>query len=407
MSKSSPSISPLPLPEGDAASSVSGSTTPSPPSSVVSAISQRLSRQTEGAGSIAMLRLAHACFPAQALDSAFDKLLAGPSGGPAFSNRRFTETGRYASAFRSAKADFVDTTLKPLEKLSPPQSLNHPLIMMAAVDPRGESPKYVASNYIEVEMDSLLKVPAPADPQWDLTRDDSSSFFFIRPSSPLSPASTPPSQKPQQSSTIMLGGGSTSSNAAMPNHILLPQSQHSLSLSAGVEKSSVGGSGDQSPALTQQNNGSQSPTLTQQIYPEGASMYIVGETHMAQGDKESNAQMLVQKLLQAERNVRFLVAKEGKDMKDCILGVIFFSSLLSDRNRRKLGSALKYYWKYLPCMWELSRMGRFMGCALEEVHYSAPLMRLEITLGRLEIKMDKGFDELKALIAARRCCSIV
>ena len=129
-------------------------------------------------------------------------------------------------------------------------------------------------------------------------------------------------------------------------------------------------------------------------------MYILGETHMAQGVRESNEQTLVQKLLQAERNVRFLVAKEGKGVKDCILGVVFFSCRLTQDFGVQLGSALMYYMGSLPCMWELSKMGRFMGCALEEVHYSAPLMRLEM-------RMNERFDRLEALIAARRCCSIV
>ena len=143
-----------------------------PSGSVVSSISQRLSRQTEGAASITLLRIVHACFPSVALDSAFDRLLAGPSGGLAFSNRSFTESGLYASAFKSAKAAFVGSTLEKLT--SAPPTLSHPLITAAADDAKGRSKLYLNKDYRQVEMDSLLKVPAPADPAWDLNRDASS-----------------------------------------------------------------------------------------------------------------------------------------------------------------------------------------------------------------------------------------
>lgn len=172
-----------------------------------------------------------------------------------------------------------------------------------------------------------------------------------------------------------------------------------------------------------------SPTFSELNYPKGASMYIVGELHVPQGTKEGNEQTLVQKLLQAERSVRILLAKEGKDVQQCILGVIFFSSKLTLTFGKRLGNALVYYKDCLPCMWELSKLGRFLGCTLKDVHYSAPIMRLELQLqrglgslkgefesqfgkvnGRLdkvEEKLGKLEEKLDALLARKSCCAIV
>jgi hypothetical protein len=290
--------------------------------------------ETEAAVRNAMLHIVRPCIPTPALNAH----MAGSGEDCAF-HCRFTESGQYASAFKAGKAAFVASTLDTLPQPTA-QPLSHPQLTVKGAEVGARCPRYMSRAYTTVEVDCLLKVPAPADPLWDLTRY-SSSLFTICPSSPVSslsalPLPTPPAQPSPESS---------------------------------------------------------SPPL----------LYILGgAVHMVQGSAAGSEQMLVQKLLQAERNVRFLMAKEGKDLKDCILGVIFFSSLLSDRNRKKLRSALKYYSDYLPCMWELSRMGRFMGCALEEVHYSAPLMRLEMRMNERFDKVDERFDELKALIAALR-----
>jgi hypothetical protein len=161
------------------------------------------------------------------------------------------------------------------------------------------------------------------------------------------------------------------------------------------------------------------------MYPEGASVYIVGELHVPQGSAEGNEQTLVQKLLQAERSICVLVAKEGRDLQQCILGVVFFSSKLTQASGKRLGNALKHYKDCLPCMWELSKLGRFLGRTLKDVHYSAPFMRLELglerRLGKVEDKLDaleKKFDALEkkldafekkldALLEHKSCCAIV
>ena len=366
-------------------------------SSVVSSLSYRQSRGTESSASVAMLRFVRSSFPILPLETVFDMLLGGPQGEPTFSHRTFTATGIHGPAFEAGRKSFIANTL---EKLKPPPSvpLNHPLIRLEPVNIEGKAPKYVSKNYTSVEMDSLLKVPWLEDMQWDMGCEGSSGFFTIRSSSPLSPPSTSSTPAPTPlelaspgfnttppSSPCSLSSGSQPipSSFSTNTQLLDHEESPSLGVVSAFKRigSGAGVGGGHNPSLRP------SPSFSDKHYLKGSSMYILGETHLSLGAKEENEQLLVQKMLQAERNVCFLTAKEGKSVEECILGVIFFSSKMTKTFGVRLGNALKYYKDSLPCLWKLCGMSRFMGCTLEDTHHSAPIMRLEV-------KMERRFDQV-------------
>jgi hypothetical protein len=95
-------------------------------------------------------------------------------------------------------------------------------------------------------------------------------------------------------------------------------------------------------------------------YPAHSAMYVLGEVYAPLGAEEPLVRT-VQKLLQAERTVQFLCAKEGKSVCDCVLGVVFMGPHIDRVIASKLFDSLKFYQKQLPCLWSLHLMKRLLG----------------------------------------------
>ena len=357
--------------------------------SVVSSLSERQSKQTESSASIALLRFVRSSFPTLPLETMFDMLLGGPQGKPTFSHRTFTLNGTYGPAFEAGRREFIANTLDTLKPFNS-TPLNHPQIRVVADEIGGDPPKYTSKSYASVEIDSLLKVPTPADTQWDLGCDGSSGFFTIRSSSPLSPSRA--SSTPTPVSQELWGPGSSNTPPPSP----LDPGFQSMSNSSPTTPSAFKRVGDGSGGGggCQSSSKRPSPSYSDNHYPEGSNMYIVGETQLSLGSREGNEQYLVQKLLQAERNVCFLTAKEGKGVEECILGVIFFSSKMTKTFSAKLAMALKYYKDSLPCLWRVCELSRLMGCTLQDTHHAAPILHLEVKMERLESSINARLDQL-------------
>ena len=118
-------------------------------------------------------------------------------------------------------------------------------------------------------------------------------------------------------------------------------------------------------------------------------MYVVAEVCSPLDDE---AGRLVQKLLRAERIVRFLAAKEGKagNVRDCVLGYIFMGPHMDATAGAKLFEALRLYQKRLPCLWELQgEPCRLLGCQVVTEPQAITLHQLEASLQRIKASVQR------------------
>ena len=95
-------------------------------------------------------------------------------------------------------------------------------------------------------------------------------------------------------------------------------------------------------------------------YPVNSAMYVVGEVCAPLGSLNP-LKRTVQKLLQAERTLQFLCAKEGKPVDDCVLGMVFMGPHIDGALASQLFRSLEYYMDLLPCLWSLYGMKRLLG----------------------------------------------
>ena len=89
-------------------------------------------------------------------------------------------------------------------------------------------------------------------------------------------------------------------------------------------------------------------------------MYVVGEVYAPLGS-EDPLKHTVQKLLQAERTLQFLSAKEGKPVGSCVLGMVFMGPHIDAALASQLFGSLEYHQALLPCLWSLYSQKRLLG----------------------------------------------
>lgn len=125
-----------------------------------------------------------------------------------------------------------------------------------------------------------------------------------------------------------------------------------------------------------------------ECYPANSAMYVVGEVYSPLGG-EDPLQRTVQKLLQAERTVQFLCAKEGKSVGDCVLGVVFLGPHMDASIASQLYRSLDYYQVLLPGMWSLNKMKRVLGNHLETFHPVVEAYLTNTTVAQLAQKVQE------------------
>ena len=280
------------------------------PRSLSSLVSER-SAGAEAEASIAFLQLAHNAFPAAALSALGDRLLGSGSRRP-LSNRIFSLGDEaFRAAFLKSRADFVRVTLgAPMEPVDDTPSAVAGQRRLVDFSPGAP---YTSRDYEKLEVDCIMKVPLHDVCEW--TRDntvdtsgDTQAPFFIRPTS----CQTLPGRP----------------GPCVP-----------ASMARAVSGSS----------------------FSAEHYPADAAAYIVAEVYAPLGEGDAR---LVQKLLQAERVVRFLAAKEQKEsVRDCVLGFIFMGPRVDSSAGAALFNALNLHRAQLPCLWELQEAPcRLLGC---------------------------------------------
>ena len=101
-------------------------------------------------------------------------------------------------------------------------------------------------------------------------------------------------------------------------------------------------------------------------------MYVVGEMYAPLGGEPGKKS--AQKLLQAEKILQFLAAKENKPVSECVLGVVFMGSSMNMEMGGRLYSTLFHYSKFLPCLWSLCNLRRVLGQCVQNFQPSVELM---------------------------------
>jgi hypothetical protein len=299
------------------------------------------SRSGEAHASTIFWKVTHASFPTAALDApgAKDKLF---SGSRLISSRKFKlcKTS-HADSFELGREAYCSRTLRP------PKPLNTGSFVLN-IDFKG---KYTNLDFDEVEVDCLLKLPAPTFLEWtvDPAAVGSNPPFFIAPSylqsiptrkndSVRGPSEPPPD-----------GGG----NAAFTHPVPLAEAASTAS-----------------------------SRFSEENYPPGATMYVVGEMYAPLGDEPGKSS--AQKLLQAEKILQFLAAKEKKPPSECVLGMIFLGSSMNKAMGGRIYSTLSHYRKFLPCLWSLSELKRVLGQCVQDFQPAVELMLANAAISSLQ-----------------------
>jgi hypothetical protein len=247
--------------------------------------------------SVAFWTLTHAAFPGATLERVRRRLLDGER---PISNRPFA--ARDFPAFEVGRAAFIAATLEAEKPPAPTKGIQD--INFSA------SGDYTNPSYGEVEVDCLLKLPALVPSDW--TRDPAALNppIFIAP-----PILQPLPVRPGPSVQV---------------------AEESAGSAATRSRFSV------------------------DYYPANSALYVVGEVYAPLGG-ENPLQRTVQKLLQAERTLQFLCAKEGKPVGDCVLGVVFMGPHIDQALASQLFKSLSHYSAVLPCLWALHEKRRLLG----------------------------------------------
>ena len=176
---------------------------------------------------------------------------------------------------------------------------------------------------------------------------------------------------------------------------------------------------------------SRSTSFSTDCYPPNASMYVVAEVYAPLTEEGSK---MPQKLLQAERLLQFLKAKEHKEhVRECVLGFVFVGPKMDTAAGAKVAKLLSFYSSVLPCLSELQQHRRLLGFqtsfhpAVAEFHTSVAVAELgekqeqlgekqeqlgekQEQLGGKQEQLGKQMEEIKQMLlqrqAAERRCAI-
>ncbi len=133
------------------------------------------------------------------------------------------------------------------------------------------------------------------------------------------------------------------------------------------------------PQLLQQLPPQRAPpgSFSQHNYHTDANFYVVGELYCpdsrgAGGGLKRSAQ----KLLQLERILHVLSAKEGVEVEHCVIGVVLLGPHMNKATGAALAFTLYHYRQRLPNLWRLQQLRRFMG--LTTTHFFPEVAWLQV-----------------------------
>ena len=261
-------------------------------------------------------------------------------------NRKFRES---AIGFEDGRRAFIDATL------ASPRLNDDALRKHSRINFEGA---YNSREFKELEFDFIVKLPVFEGCEWtrDATAGESAPFFI----SPTGVEQLPPRPSP--------------SVPARP--VRLPASSTNTSFSDSY-------------------------------YPPDSSAYVVAEVYAPLGSKSSQ---MSQKLLQAERSLQFLKAKERKEsVRDCVLGFVFICPRMDATMVMELADVLRCYSSVLPCLSELQKHPcRLLGF---QTSFQPALAALGSTvavekLGQQIAEVKEQIAELKEELLKARSCTI-
>ena len=251
-----------------------------------------------------------------------DRLLGSGSGlRRPLSNRTFRLNDEtFSASFLQSRDDFVRVSLAPE---GPPVGSDEPPTAQGSVGEQRQidfapNAPYASRTFEKLEVDIIVKLPLQNVCEW--TCDDTAARagepigggasrpFFIRPASQQAVPGRPAPYVPDSMARTVSGSN-----------------------------------------------------FSAEHYPDEAAAYVVAEVYSPLGDGSAR---LVQKLLQAERVLRFLAAKEHKEnVRDCVLGFVFMGPGMDSSAGATLFNALLRYKMRLPCLWALQESPcRLLGC---------------------------------------------
>ena len=324
-------------------------------SPTVSGLVKERSDSAEAVASVAMFRLVHGAFPAAfAFDACKDKLF--DSATMRITNRKFVQS---ADGFVEGRDAFVAASLDTLPDTRAVAQL--PASSRIDFSQKGE---YSSRIYTTLEFDCIMKLPVVEGcSEW--TRDATGGvdavaepFFILSQSEQeLPPRPAPPTPA-----------------------VRLPASSRNTSFSA-------------------------------HYYPPGSSAYVVAEVYAPLEGKGSSTS---QKLLQAERLLQYLKAKERVgSVRDCVLGFIFIGPKMDTDEAARLAKVLACYSSILPCLTELQRGPcRLLGFqtsfqpALATFDISLALEKLSAQQEKFGAQQEKLSAQVQELMQKKQRCTI-
>ena len=198
----------------------------------------------------------------------------------------------------------------------------------SALSPSARNPidftgDYSNTTFEKVEIDCLVKMPALPGSIWTRDPSSSSELFHIRAAGHEALQPAPPR------------GAAAAPAAGLP---LAGADNERLSTTSALH------------------------------YPPGSSHYIIGEAYGPLNLDTAGASKPIQKLLQLERILCFILAKEGKSVADicsCVLGVVLIGPAMDSPTCAAVFAALSHYQSSLQRLWALSVAGRLFAIRLQ------------------------------------------
>jgi hypothetical protein len=264
----------------------------------------------EHSGGLSLLQAVHNAFPLAQVDVYTDVLLRRGKSSKVRISRVFKAAGPLLDTFQEAQSEFS-------EVVRAGAALPRP-----AANAITFSGKYAGSRFTELEVDCLVKVIAPEDSHWTRDPASASDIFHIRATGhgPLSEA---------------LASPAAAAAVARPT------------LPTGVFDDSLS-------------------TATAVHYPQGATHYVIGETYGPLNLEGAGASTPIQKLLQLERILCFILAKEDKrDVCSCVLGVVLIGPSMDSPTCAAVFAALSHYQASLTRLWALSNASRLLAIRMQ------------------------------------------
>jgi hypothetical protein len=261
------------------------------------------------------------------------------------SNRTFRESCHKGS-FQAGRDAFVAATLDEKKRPGDPRK------GVKSIDFSG---KYSQATYDELEVDCLLKLPKLLPCVWTKDPADPNPPVFIAPSH----------------------------EQALPD-----RPNPNVQVRRASASASASDCDSDSPA-----------TFSEVNYPANSAMYVMGEVYAPLGQLDS-LKSTVQKLLQAERTLQFLAAKEGKPVSGCVLGVVFMGPHMDATIASQLFKSLHHYKDVLPCLWSLYGLQRLLSYHMRKP--LSPAVQAVLSATAME-QLTREVQRLQQQLERKRC----